>query len=87
MGISLLVFQTALPILLGLIVLLLGIVFSDNMKGLLMLITHRELPEYVKDKPEVTEVLNYFNGIGILFKILGVGLMVYGLLVLGAALF
>ena len=87
MGISLLIFNTALPILGGLIVLLLGIVFSDNFEGLLMLFTHREIPEYVKDKTEVSDVLNYFNGIGVLFKILGVALMVYGLLVLGSALF
>ena len=87
MDTSLLVFNTLLPIIAGIVIILIGILFSDNIEGFLLLITHRDLPVYIREKPQVHEVLNYFKGIGILFKVLGVGLIVYGLIVLGSSIF
>lgn len=71
----------------GAILLLFGLILSDNLNSFLLLLTHMETPPYVKDKPGVSTVRTYIKGIGILFKVLGVGLTVYGLIVIGMFIF
>jgi len=84
---GLLIFTAVLPIIGGFILLLLGLIFSDNLDSLLLLFTHMDTPSYINDKPGVASVKTYLNAIGILFKILGVGVMIYGLVTIGMFIF
>ena len=71
----------------GILFLLIGLMLSENLNALLMLFTHRELPEYVRDKEEVNNVLNYIKAIGIIVLVIGVVLIVFGLIRVGIHLF
>lgn len=84
---GLLIFTAVLPIVGGFILLLMGLIFSDNLDALLLLFTHMDTPSYINDKPGVASVKNYLKAIGILFKVLGVGIMIYGFITIGMFIF
>ena len=71
----------------GILFLLVGLLISENFDHFLMLFNHRELPDYLKEKEEVSNVMNYIKAIGIIILILGVGLMVFALIRLGLHIF
>jgi len=84
---GLLIFSAVLPIVGGMILLLLGLILTDHLDALLLLFTHSDTPSYIMDKPGVASVKTYIKGVGTLFKVLGVGVMVYGFVVIGVAIF
>ena len=71
----------------GILLMMVGLMISENLDSFLMLFNHRELPDYVKEKDEVNNVLNYVKAIGIIMLVLGVGLMVFALIRLGLHIF
>ena len=82
-----LIFSALLPIVGGALCLLIGLVLSDYLEQLFLLITHSETPSYIKDKPGISSTLTFLKAIGTLFKILGVGLFVKGIIEIGMAIF
>jgi hypothetical protein len=81
------IFGGALQVAGGILSLLLGLIISEHLDSFLLLFTQRDTPDYVKDKPGVHVVLNYIKGMGIMFLILGVGLMVFGIIRIGIQIF
>lgn len=84
---GLFIFGSVINVASGILFLLMGLLVSEHLDSFFQLFTHREIPDYVKEKPGVQVVLNYLKGVGILFLILGVGLMVYGVLKIGMEIF
>jgi len=84
---GILIFSAVLPIIGGFLMILLGLILSYNLDALLLLITHTDTPSYIKDKPEVASVKTYIKAVGSLFLVLGVGVMVYGFVVIGTTIF
>lgn len=84
---SLLIFSAVLPIVAGMILLLIGFILSYNLEALLQLLTHSDTPSYILDKKGVPAVKTYIKAVGTLSLVLGVGLIVYGFIVIGMAIF
>jgi len=84
---GLLIFSAVLPIIGGAAMLLLGLILADNLDALLLLVNHRETPSDILEKQGVSAVKTYIKAIGTLFKILGVGGVVYGIIEIGFAIF
>ncbi len=76
-----------LPIIGGLVIFKSGVLITDQLSSLLLMLTHNPVPNEIAENPEVQKTNKNINTIGWLLRIIGVVIVIYGCVIVIGGLY